>query len=201
MDGQKYYHYLNEFQTRPKARRWWPKAIATLAVIGSIYGAAIGSATSTTNGAVDVIAVAAIIMALACGVPGSRYGFFFGIVNRIRFGRLFVGTFAAMGGAILGGFLGIVVAMPLGAIIGAFGGWFFTRATFRRGLFLRLLGGFVSILLGSCIGATVLALQRDQAAALMGIAWGIGIGGIAAPLLLLLLIGTLNFLPRWRPRS
>ena len=196
MADQDVYCYVTKSQAKFKPQRWWPKAIAICAVFGGIYGSALGSAISTT-GAVDVIVIAAGIMALICGLPGARYGFFFGIVNRIRFGRLFVGTVAAIGGAILGGFFGIVALMPLAAILGAMGGWFFTR-TLLRGFFKRLLGGFVGIVLGACIGATVLALRRDQAAAPVGIAWGLGIGAVAGPLLFLLFITILKCLPRWR---
>jgi hypothetical protein len=148
-----------------------------------------------------MLGVAAGIMALICGLPGARYGFFFGMVNRIRLGRLFVGSAAAIGGALLGGFFGIVAVMPFGAILGAVGGWFSTRALLRRGSFKRLLGGFVGIVLGAYIGAIVLALRHDQAAALVGIAWGLGTGAVVGPLLFLLLITILNSLPRWRRRE
>jgi hypothetical protein len=198
MPDEEIRYTLNEFQARPRTRRWLPKIIAILAVFGGIYGAAIGSAVTTTAGAVDVIAIAAVVLALLCGVPGAQFGFFFGVVNRIPFGRLFVGTLAAMGGAILGGFLGVAAVMPLGAILGAVGGWFFTRAILRRGFFRRLLGRVLGLVLGACIGATVLALQRDQAAALVGIAWGMGIGAVVGPMPLLLFIKALNSLPRER---
>jgi hypothetical protein len=201
MADQEVYYYVNQSQEGPKARRWWPRAIAVLAVFGGIYGAALGAAISTTGGAADMIGVAAGIMALICGLPGARYGFFFGMVNRIRLGRLFVGSAAAIGGALLGGFFGIVAVMPFGAILGAVGGWFSTRALLRRGSFKRLLGGFVGIVLGACIGAIVLALRHDQAAALVGIAWGLGTGAVVGPLLFLLLITILNSLPRWRRRE
>jgi hypothetical protein len=200
MADQEVYNYVNDSQEGPKAQRWWPGAIAVLAVLGGIYGAALGAAVSTT-GAADMIGVAAGIMALICGLPGARYGFFFGMVNRMRFGRLFVGSVAAIGGALLGGFFGIVAVMPFGAMLGAVGGWFSARALFRRGSFKRLLGGFVGIVLGACVGAVVLSLRQDQAAALVGIAWGLGTGAVVGPLLFLLLITILNSLPRWRRRE
>ena len=133
MADQEVYYYVTQSQEGPKARRWWPRAIAVLAVLGGIYGAALGVAISTT-GAADMIGVAAGIMALICGLPGARYGFFFGMVNRIRFGRFLVGSAAAIGGRFLGGFFGIVAVMPFGAILGAVGGWFSARALFRRAL-------------------------------------------------------------------
>jgi hypothetical protein len=192
MANQGFYYDLNEFQTTRTPGRWWPKAIAILALCGGIYGAAIGSAISTTAGAAEVIGIVAILMAMLCGVPGARFGFFLGILNRVRFGRLFLGMFAAMGGAIIGGFLGLMTVIPLGAILGAVAGWFFTQAILR-GFFKRLFGGFVGLVLGACIGATVLAIQRDHA--FVGIAWGLGIGGIGGPLPLLLFAKMMDALP------
>ncbi len=149
MTDQEAFLDLNEFQARPRARRWWPKTLAICAVLGGVYGAAIGSAISTTPGAASLIGTAAAVMALLCGVPGARYGFFFGLVNRIRFGRLFVGTVATIAGAILGGYFGIVAATPLGAILGAVGGWFFGRSISQRDY--RFRNGLLGILLGVCI--------------------------------------------------
>jgi MFS family permease len=200
MTDQEVFYYVNAWQARPKPRRWWPKAITILAVLGGIYGSALGSAINTT-GAAETIGLAAALMALICAVPGARFGVVFGMVNRVHFGRSFVGMFAAIGGAILGGFFGIVAVMPCGAILGAVCGWFFNRVILQQGFFKRFLGGFVGVVLGACVGATALALRRDQAAAPVGIAWGAGIGAVVGPLLFLLFIRTLNSLPRWQDRE
>jgi hypothetical protein len=197
MPGQEFHYDLNQFQATPRTGRWWPKVIAICAIFGGVYGAAIGATISTTAGAADVIGIAAAVMAVLCGVPGARFGRFFGMVNRLRFGRWFLGIIAAMGGAILGGLLGIVVVMPLVAVLWAITGWFVTQAILR-GFFKRLLGGIVGVVVGACFGATVLALQRDQAAALVGIAWGIGIGVVVGPLPLLLFVKMLDSLARQR---
>ena len=119
MADHAFYYNLNQFQAT--TRRWWPKAIAICAVLGGLYGATVGSAISTTDGAADVIGIAAAVMALLFTFPGARYGFFVAMVNRIRFGQLFVGAIAAIVGAILGRF-------------------------FLR----RILGGFVGVVLGAC---------------------------------------------------
>jgi len=196
MADQEFYHYLNDLQARSKARRWWTKALVVCAVMGGIYGAIIGSAIATSAGAADVIGAAAGIVAFLLAIPGARYGFFFGMVNRVRFGRLFIGTIAAIVGAILGGYLGLMFVTPLGVVIlGAVGGWFFMRAILWRFFLRRILGGFVGVVLGAGLGAMIAALQKDQAAALVGIAWGTGIGAVVAPMLLLSIIGTLNSLP------
>ena len=103
MADQEFHHYLNDQQARPKVRRWWPKIIAVCAVLGGIYGAVVGSVIGTTARAADVIGITAVIVAVLCGVPGARFGFFLGtlslldnrlsekaILKRVRFGRLFL---------------------------------------------------------------------------------------------------------------
>jgi hypothetical protein len=194
MPEHDFYYNLSQFQAMPTTRRWWPKVIAVFAFLGGIYGAAIGSVMSTTGGAAEVIGIAAAIVALICGVPGARFGSLIGMVTRTRFGRLFLGILAAMGGTFLGGLLGMIAVIPLGAILGAVSGWLVTGAILRRGFFRRFLGQVAGLVLGACIGAVVLSLRRDQAAALVGIAWGLGIGAIAGPLPLLLFVEMMNSL-------
>jgi hypothetical protein len=107
-----------------------------------------------------------------------------------------MGTTAAIAGAIVGGYLGLMAVTPLGAVLlGAVGGWFFMRAILWRYFLRRILGGFVGVVLGAGLGAMIVALQKNQAAALVGIAWGVGIGAIIGPLLFLLFVGTLRSLP------
>ena len=196
MANQAVQDYISELQAGPKPRRWWPKAIAICALLGAIYGAAAGSTISTTAGAADVIGTVAVIVAVLCGAPGARYGFLLGMLKRVRFGRLFLGTVAAIGGAILGGYLGVMAMTPLGAVVlGALGGWFFMRAILRRFFFRRLLGGLVGVVLGACIGTIIAAVQKDQAAALAGIAWGAGMGAVGGPLLFLSFMVFLRSLP------
>ncbi|MGD0900352.1 MAG: hypothetical protein ABR915_21175 [Thermoguttaceae bacterium] len=194
MIDHRLYYDLNQFQAAPRTSRWWPKVIALLGILGGVYGAAIGSAISTTAGAADVIVIAAGIMAVIVGVPGARIGSLLGLVTRTRFGRFFLGMLAAMGGAILGGFFGIVAVMPVGAILGAVVGWLLTGAILRHGFFRRLLGQVVGLVLGACVGAIVVALQRDQGAALVGIGWGLGVGIVVGPLPLLLFMKMLDSL-------
>jgi hypothetical protein len=194
MDDHTYYYNLSHFQAKPTTRHWWPKSIAVFAFLGGLYGASLGSVISTTAGAVDLIVIAAAIVALICGVPGARLGSLLGLVTRTRFGRRFLGMLAAICGAILGGFLGMIAAMPLGAILGAVIGWLLAGAVLRRSFFRRLLGQVVGVVLGECIGAIILALQRDPAAALVGIAWGLGVGIVVGPLPFLLSVKMMNSL-------
>ena len=200
MADQELHYYPNEFEPKPNTRPWWPKVIAICAVLGGIYGAAIGAILNSTPGATKVIGTAAAIMAIMFAMPGARFGFFFGMVNHMRFGKSFVGSATAICGALLGGFFGIVALMPLGAILGAFVGWFLVRAVIvlRRGRIKRFLGGVIGAVLGAFFGATVLAVRLQEAPALLGMAWGLGIGAVSGALLLPLFFGVLNSLPRWR---
>lgn len=202
MGDHRFYYDLSEFQATGITRRWWPKAIATCAVLGGIYGAAVGSTISTTLGAVNVIGGVAALMAVLCGVPGVRLGRFIGILGRARFGRFFPGVFAAAGGAILGGFLGFLAMAPLGTILGAVGGWLLAPAILRHSVFAILGGRLLGLVLGACLGATLLALSQATSAALVGIAWGLGIGVVVGPLLLLLFVKMLDALaPSRYPRG
>ena len=176
----------NAFRTRPTTGRWWPKIVASFAVCGGVYGAAIGATISTTDGAAATIGIAAGVMALICGSLGTRFSFFFAILNRARFARLVFGLLAAMAGVIFGGVLGLMAIMPFGAIPGAVGGWLIARVIFRRSLFTRLMGQLLGFAFGLCVGATILALSETPAAALVGIACGVGIGAVVAPVPLLL---------------
>lgn len=186
--------YSSDLETQSNPRRTWVKILALCAAMGGAYGAAIGAIIATPDGAAKLIGIVAGVVAAICAFPGLRYGSFFGHVNRLRFGRLFVGTVATVLGAILGGLLGIVTTMPLGALSGAIGGWFFGRFISQRDyrFHYELLGVFM----GACIGAVVLTLRQDETAALPGASWGLGIGAIIGPLLFLLFIGTLYSLPR-----
>jgi hypothetical protein len=186
---------LNQFQARPKTRHWRAKAVTICAVAGGIYGAAIGPAISTTAVAVEVIGIAAAVMAVLCGVPGSRFGVFVGLLNRVRFARLFVGALAAMGGAVIGGLLGVILVMPLGAILGAAGGWFIVEAILRGGGWLwRLQWQVLGLVLGACIGPTAIAVYHAPSAALVGVAWGFGIGAIVGPMPFLVFVKMMDSL-------
>lgn len=182
MADQGFYDRRNEFQSAPRMRRWWPRFIALLAVACGIYGAAMGAAISTTAGAEQVIGTAAAVLAVLMGLSGARFRLFVGILNRVPFARRVFAMLAAMGGAILGGLLGLMLVMPLGALPGAIGGLFLMRAILRRGLF----SGFVGLMLGGCVGSIALAILRDRNAALVGMAWGLGVGVAVSPLPLLL---------------
>ena len=195
--------YLNEFQTQLHGKRSLMKAFVVCAFLGGIYGASLGSAIGAVPGAADVIEIAAGIMALICGVPGARLGSLLGVVTRNRYGRLFLGMFAAIGGAIVGGFVATMILLALGAILGAVGGWVLARAilALRHGNLRRFLVGIVGAVLGMFLGAVLWAINLNQSAAIAGAAWGLGIGVVVGPLLLLMLIGALDGLARTHVRN
>ncbi len=196
MADQEFYHYLDDLQAQPKARRWWPKALAICATLGGVYGATLGVTIGAVPGTATIIEIAAAIFAFLCSGPGAWYGSIFGIINRIRFGRYFVGMAAAILGAIVGGFLATMLLMAFGAISGAVLGWFVARAIARRGPSIRLLSGLVGVVLRTFIGVVLWAVNLNQPKALVGLAWGLGIGAVVGPLLLLIFVGMLNRLPR-----
>ncbi len=174
------------------------KAFIVCALLGGIYGAAMGAAIGAVPGAVDVIEIAAGVMAVICGVPGARLGSLLGVVTRNRFGKFFLGMFAAIGGAILGGFLATMILLALGAILGTVGGWVLARGiiALRHDILRRFIVGIVGAVLGMFLGAVLWAISLNQVTALAGAAWGLGIGVIVGPLLLLMVVGALNSLAK-----
>jgi len=194
MDSQNFEYYLDQIQLQRNARRWWAKAIVTCAVLGGVYGATLGVTIGAVPGAAAIIEIAAAAFAFLCSGPGAWYGSIFGIVNRIRFGRYYVGMVAAIFGAIVGGFLATMLLMALGAISGAVVGWFVARAIARTPS-ARLLGGLAGVVLGTFVGVVLWAINLNRAGAFLGMAWGGGIGAVVGPLLLLMFIGMLNRLP------
>ncbi len=73
-----------EFDLRSRIRRAWIRIAIVGAVLGGVYGATLGAVLATFNDSAKSIASAAAIMAVIAGVGGTNYGFFFGMVNRIR---------------------------------------------------------------------------------------------------------------------
>ena len=104
------------------------------------------------------------------------------------------------GGAILGGFLATMILLALGAIFGAVCGWVLARAilALRHGILRRFLVGIVGAVVGLQLGAVLWAIRLNEARALTGTGWGLGIGAVVGPILLLLLIGMLRSLPHAR---
>jgi hypothetical protein len=190
--------------TPQKAGRSWLRPLAMCAGLGGIYGAALGAAIAVVPGAADVIGTAAIVLAFIGGVPVARSGFYFGMANRARFARAFIGAVAAICGAILGGFLATMILLALGAIMGAVGGWFFLqgRTAVQHGILMKFLGGISGVVLGMFLGAILWAVRLSPSAAVAGAAWGLSIGAITGPLLFLLFLffqRTIRMAPHVQP--
>ena len=188
MADQEFYHYLDDLQAQPKARRWWPKALAICATLGGVYGATLGVTIGAVPGTATIIEIAAAIFAFLCSGPGAWYGSIFGIINRICFGRYFVGMAAAIRrnrGRVLGDNAPDGLRCDLGGRVGGF----VARAIARRGPSIRLLSGLVGVVLRTFIGVVLWAVNLNQPKALVGLAWGLGIGAVVGPLLLLIFVG------------
>ena len=182
--------FMDDFESQSNAKHSLAKAVVVCAAIGCIYSAAIGAVIGTTAGAVKAIGITAGVLALIGGIIGARYGFFFGIVNRVRFGSVFVGLVAAIGSAILGAFLAVsALALP-GSAFGAFGGWLLGRYIAPPDW--RFLAKTLGVFLGASLGAIIPNVQQATSGAI----WGLGIGAISGPVVFLLFIGALNLLPR-----
>jgi hypothetical protein len=186
-----------QFEPRPRARRFLPKAVLTCAVMGGIYGAALGSVVGANTNAVRPLSVAAGLLALIGGYLGAKFGFFFGRLNRVRFGQLVGGALGAVFGAMAGAFLALIVLALPGSALGAIGGWLVGRWSARS--WRRLPAKILGALLGSCVGAVVYFMQQDQTAARLGTLLGLAVGAVVSPLLLLVFLKALRSLPSRSP--
>ena len=194
MVQEQLHHSFNQIPLQPDVRRWWPKALAICALLGGICGASMGSAVGAVPGAVEVIEIAAGVLAVICSVPAARIGSLIGILTRTRFGSLVLVLFAAIAGALVGGLLATMILLALGAILGAVGGWLLARGiiALRHGILRRFLFGIAGAGLGMFLGAILWAVNFNPSAALAGAAWGLGIGLLVGPLLLVMIVGALN---------
>jgi hypothetical protein len=186
--------YVKEFSVKLHGPRSLVKALAVCALLGGIYGAAVGSAVGAVPSAAGIIEIAAGITAVLFGIPGARLGSFIGIVTQNRFGKLFLTLSAAIAGAMLGGFLATVLLLAFGALLGAVGGWILATGVIalRHDVVRRFFFGIAGAVIGTFVGAILWATHLNQNAALAGAAWGAGIGAIVAPLLLLIVHGALG---------
>jgi hypothetical protein len=192
--------YLNQFTVKIHGARSLGKALAVCALLGGIYGATVGSAIGAVPGATGIIEIAAGVMALIFGVPGARIGSFIGIVTQNRFGKLFLTLFAAIAGALLGGFFATVLLLAFGALLGAVGGWLLATGiiALRHDVLRRFLFGIAGGIIGIFAGAILWAVNLHQNAALAGAACGAGIGAVVGPLVLLMVVGALNSITKIR---
>jgi hypothetical protein len=181
-DGRSY-----QVGPRPDAGRFLLKTVVVCSVVGGVYGASLGSVVATNTAAAIPIGIAAAILAIVGGLFASKIGRLVGVVNRVRFARMFLTTVAAVISAIVGVFpVVLALALPWSAV-GAIVGWFVGRYNARS--WRRIVAEVLGALLGGCIGTIILSMQQDQTAAQLGAVLGMGIGAV---------VGSLTPLLFWR---
>jgi hypothetical protein len=91
-----------------------------------------------------------------------------------------------------------MILLALGAILGAMGGSVLARVllALRHGTLRSFLIGIAGAVLGMFLGAVLWAVNLNRSAALAGASWGLGIGVVIGPLLLLVVVRALNGLAR-----
>jgi hypothetical protein len=155
---------------------------------GGFYGAAVGSLLASMETARLGATIGGGLLAITGAVAGAWYGFFVGQANRIRFGRLYVGSIGAVFGGLSGVFFGAAIPAYIGTVpgflIGAIAG---QKVMPRRPFLGTLLGVFV----GVGIGALIAAFLHDGPLAMAGVRWGSLIGAAGGILLLAGLLVTM----------
>ena len=177
-------HFSHQAEPRPDAGRVLPKSVVACAVVGGVYGASLGSVIATNTTATIPIGVATGVLAVIGGLFAARIGRLVGVVRRVRFARVVLGTVAAIVSAVVGGFpVVLAFALPWSAV-GAIVGWLVGR--YRARSWRRTIAQALGALLGGCVGTIILSMQQDQTAARLGLLLGMGIGivvGSLAPLM------------------
>jgi len=173
-----------------QGRRTVLNAISRCGLYGAAVGAAVGALIATETASVlFAMGVGAVTAAVVGYVAGTRYGFFFGKVNRINSGPILGGIFGFIGGAGAGAIAGALVIGYMGTILGSILG-----ALVGQGLqFLskRLPGPILCGFTGTVVGAIVWAWTLDVDRTLTGLLYGIAAGAAAGLLLSAGFFGTL----------
>jgi hypothetical protein len=122
-------------------------------------------------------------------VAGTRYGFFFGKVNRINSGPILGGIFGIIGGAVAGAIAGALLIGYMGTILGSILG-----ALLGQGLqFLskRLPGPILCGFAGTVVGAIAWSWTLNMDRTLTGVLYGMAAGAAAGLFLSAGFFGTL----------
>ena len=169
------------------------KTVVFFGIAGVLLGATFGAALRTIPGASRAGMIGGIPAALLGALFLGRYGFLFGVANRLSYSAFLGVVLGLVSGGVLGGLAGLmVVAVPwsmLGFILGLIvGHWL---VTMRR----RWLGWLLGAVLGVCGSIIFVACQQDQGRALRGLISGSVIGSISGVGLLIGLIGSLSLFP------
>jgi calcium binding protein len=169
------------------------KTVGFFGIAGGLLGATMGAALGTIPGARLAGLIGGIPAAMLGALFLGRYGFFFGVANRLSY-SVFLGTVLGLiCGGLLGGLAGLMVlAVPwslAGFIVGLIVGPHLV-AKLRRWL-----GWILGAVLGVCGGIIIVACQLDQGRAMRGLISGSVIGSISGVGLLIGLIGSLSLFP------
>jgi hypothetical protein len=170
------------------------KSVLFFGIACGILGAAIGSAFQAMTGARLAAMIGGIPLAIIGSLALGWYGFLFGSVNRLRFGKML----GLVLGLIIGGLTGVlcglsVLTLPWSLVGALIGGVLGSKLTSQHRPSLK---PFLGTVLGICGGILVLAFQRDQDHARVGAISGSLIGVCAGIGALLATICALNLMPK-----
>jgi hypothetical protein len=161
-------------------------------LLGMSYGVVVGAASRAIDGAEWGLGIGGGTLSVLGAILGVRYGFFFGILNRIKFARLFGGVLGAVTGALVGAFFGAITTAWMGSIPGTLFGAMAVR--FRRQGNVQPPRTLLGVMAGAGIGTGVLAFYRDYSLAAEGTIYGGAIGAAVGVVIFLALIVSLNLL-------
>jgi hypothetical protein len=157
--------------------------MARVAVYLAGAGAMVGAVVGGVEGARTGVLVGAGVLAVVGILVGTSLGRFYGRVNQMRGGAFLGGLFGGLAGGGLGALGGALAVAFAGSILGSIAGSLVGVALARVGF--RPWGVGLWTLLGAMVGALVLALIRNQEAALPTALWGAllaGVGGVVVML-------------------
>jgi hypothetical protein len=157
---------VDEPDVSPPSQWGFIKTAIAFGIAGGILGATIGAALRTIKGAGPAAMIGGIPPAMIGAWSLGRYGFIFGVVNRINY-SLFLGVILGLlGGGLLGVVAGLMmVAFPwslAGAIAGALVGPHLMAKRRRRP------GSMLGAVLGILGGTLVAAFRQDPTRATAG---------------------------------
>jgi hypothetical protein len=162
------------FNRKFEYRRLW-----LMAVVGTLYGTIVATVLAANPTAITFVKYVAPACATLGVAVGTRYGFFFNVVNHCKRGSI---LWAMIGGilAAAGGTLAVaLMAVLLGSLAGFAAGWV-------AGSFLPSKQREFMPLVGTGIGAIIQAGWTEPMSAMKIGGWGGAVGAVAGPLFLLL---------------
>ncbi len=169
-------------------------AVSRCGLYGAAAGAAVGAVSATMDHVLFAMGVGALVLAVVGYIVGTRYGFFFGKVNRINSGPVLGGILGVVGGAVLGVVAGALVIAYFGTIIGSIVG---TIVGYLLQLLSRRLPGrFVCGAVGTVVGAVIAAWYVDADGTLLGLLWGTTAGACGGLALAAAFFGLLIWLAK-----